>query len=446
MTGLEAGMYSRGAVNEPIRNGDVGHMALYRESVSGDRYHQSMSDDEDALPIEDGSGDATAGEGNGARRKRISRLFPALSFKEALFIAQSIQTHGAGQPIRRLTLFESLDRSPDSGPTRKLITASAQYKLTTGGYSAETLTLTQDGAIASSPTAAPRAQLDARLRLAISGIPPFKFIQEKYQGNRLPTVEVLRDAAREAGVDRSQTPECVEIFLANARDLGLVRNIGGSEHLISFEAALEKVTVDGVGGTEDEPSQEEMGLASSIAVVPPLRVSKPRTSTGGDLSDVCFVISPIGGPESVERKHADLVLSSLIEPALAELGLRAVRADGISKPGLITGQVMDHVARAKLVIADLSFGNPNVYYELALRHATKKPVVQIIRSADRLPFDVGQYRTVQVDMTDIYTLVPQLELHRQEITRQCRSAIEEGQAADSPLSQFYPSFWGEIAQ
>ena len=60
-----------------------------------------------------------------------------------------------------------------------------------------------------------------------------------------------------------------------------------------------------------------------------------------------------------------------------------------------------------MVIADLSFGNPNVYYELALRHALRRPVVQITRSSDPIPFDVGQFRTVVVDMTDIYSFVPQ---------------------------------------
>jgi hypothetical protein len=65
---------------------------------------------------------------------------------------------------------------------------------------------------------------------------------------------------------------------------------------------------------------------------------------------------------------------------------------------MITGQVIDHVSRAKLVIADLSFANPNVYYELALRHATRKPIVQVIRTSDRLPFNVGQFRTVTIGM------------------------------------------------
>jgi hypothetical protein len=67
------------------------------------------------------------------------------------------------------------------------------------------------------------------------------------------------------------------------------------------------------------------------------------------------------------------------------------------------------------VIADLSFGNPNVYYELALRHACRKPVLQIIRFTDHLPFDAGQFRTVTLDMTDIYSLVPQIDSYRAEI-------------------------------
>lgn len=173
--------------------------------------------------------------------------------------------------------------------------------------------------------------------------------------------------------------------------------------------------------------------------VPPV-VRAPKSQGGrkagsisGSLDDVCFVISPIGNNDSEERKHANLVLGSLIEPALESLNLRAIRADKISKPGLITGQVLDHLTRAKIVIADLSFGNPNVYYELALRQALRKPLVQITRASDSLPFDVGQFRTVVIDMTDIYTLVPALELHRQEIARQCRAALEDGEVVESPI-------------
>jgi hypothetical protein len=138
-------------------------------------------------------------------------------------------------------------------------------------------------------------------------------------------------------------------------------------------------------------------------------------------------------------------MGSLIEPAIAELNLRLVRADQISAPGLITTQIIDHILNAPLVIADLSYGNPNVFYELALRHASRKPVVQIIRSSDKLPFDVNQSRTVQIDMTNIFTLVPQLEVIKAEIKRQCNAAISTGSPAETPLSLFYPAFWNNIA-
>jgi hypothetical protein len=165
-----------------------------------------------------------------------------------------------------------------------------------------------------------------------------------------------------------------------------------------------------------------------------------------DLSDVCFLITPIGGEGTDQRKHADLVLGSLLEPALDTVKLRLVRADRIAKPGMITAQVIDHIVRSPLVIADLSFGNANVYYELALRHACRRPVVQIIRSSDHLPFDVGQFRTIVMDMTDLFSLVPQMDSYRAEIARQCRAALDEAGPFDSPLSVFYPGFWNQFGQ
>jgi hypothetical protein len=402
---------------------------------------------------QNGSGPATATVAP-TRSRRQRRPFPQTSFEEALVLGRAIQEHGAGQPIRRLTLFEALKRSPDSGPTRKLITASNQYGITKGAYNAETLSLTPLGATASDPTAAPGTQLAAKAELAIIGIPPFKAIYEQYRDSRVPAPAVLRDAAKAADIPDDEADECVETFLANARDLNLIRNIGGSEHLIAIEAAVDEAAAKGGQGPAKPirpiVATDTATVTDSVVVV---KASEPRRSdvrdslaaVTTDLDKVCFVLSPIGEEGSEYRKHADLVLSSLIEPALAQLDLKAVRADKISVPGMITGQIMEHISRAKLVIADLSYGNPNVYYELALRHAVRKPFVQLIRTADKLPFDVGQYRTVTIDMTDIYTLVPQLDLHRQEIARQSRAAIADGALNESPISRFYPSYWAQIS-
>lgn len=136
------------------------------------------------------------------KRTRVVRTFPASSFMEALPLAEAIQRFGAGQKIRRLTLFDNLGRSPDSGSSK-----------------------------------------------------------------------------------------------------GAARRMGGT------------------------------GSTSPAQVL----------AEASDLSKVCFLISPIGSDGSDQRKHANLVLGSLVEPALDALGLRLVRADKISKPGLITAQVMSSI-------------------------------------------------------------------------------------------------------
>jgi|GEM_PF-651639 hypothetical protein len=115
----------------------------------------------------------------------------------------------------------------------------------------------------------------------------------------------------------------------------------------------------------------------------------------------CFVISPIGEAESETRKRSDQVLRHIIRPAVEECGYKAVRADEIDKPGIITSQVIQHVVSDPLVIADLSETNPNVFYELAIRHAIKKPLVQIIQKGERIPFDIAGTRTIHFDHRDL---------------------------------------------
>jgi hypothetical protein len=115
----------------------------------------------------------------------------------------------------------------------------------------------------------------------------------------------------------------------------------------------------------------------------------------------CFVISPIGEPGSEIRKRADQILRHVVEPAVSSCGFDAIRADNISEPGLITSQVIQHIVEDPLVIADLTGSNPNVFYELAIRHAIRKPLVQLIQKGEKIPFDVAGMRTVPVDHKDL---------------------------------------------
>jgi hypothetical protein len=148
------------------------------------------------------------------------------------------------------------------------------------------------------------------------------------------------------------------------------------------------------------------------------------------MSKMCFVIAPIGDKDSDTRRRSDTVLRHIIVPAATECGYEAVRADQIAEPGIITTQVIQHVVDAPLVIADLTGWNPNVFYELAIRHALQAPLIQMIRLGDPLPFDVAGMRTIEVDEHSLDSAAEA----RAEIVRYIRSVEARGGVIDNPIS------------
>ncbi len=360
-----------------------------------------------------------------ARKPRTERKFPALIFEEALEIAEGIQKYAAGQRVRRLTLFEKLNKDPDSNEARRLVTASGQYGLTKGGYQAEFLELTPEGDEATSEVIAPAKKLQARFDLAIQKHAPFAFLYQKLKGNRMPAKEVLADYLSEANVEESEKLECIDKFTLNAKFLGLLKTIAGSERIIPIEQALEEL------------SSAPAARAETKKVGAPLAAT--NESATADFAKICFYISPIGEEDSEDRRHADFLMEYIIKPAAAEFGLTVVRADQMGKPGMIGKQVIEHILKARLVIADLSFHNPNVFYELCLRHATRLPTVQVKREVDKIPFDLNQYRTVSIETRDPYTLTPKIQTYTAEVANQVRRALDDSESSDNPISLYYPS-------
>jgi hypothetical protein len=117
-----------------------------------------------------------------------------------------------------------------------------------------------------------------------------------------------------------------------------------------------------------------------------------------DRVKTCFIIAPIGEPNTDLRRRSDQVRRHIIEPVAGEIfKYECLRADDLPQPGLITSQVISHLVEDELVIADLSDWNPNVFYELAIRQAFNKPVVQLLHTGQGLPFDVAQIRTIFYD-------------------------------------------------
>ncbi len=122
--------------------------------------------------------------------------------------------------------------------------------------------------------------------------------------------------------------------------------------------------------------------------------SKPLLKT-------CFVLAPIDESGSPTRERSDAILNYVIRPVCHELGYSAIRADEFDQPGSITKTIIIKLVNSDLVIADLTDHNPNVFYELAVRHMTGKPLVQLIKDNERIPFDVQDINTIKINTQDI---------------------------------------------
>lgn len=109
----------------------------------------------------------------------------------------------------------------------------------------------------------------------------------------------------------------------------------------------------------------------------------------------CFIITPIGEEGSEIRRKADGVIETAIKPLLEKFKFTdVVAAHHIAAPGSINNQVLSRVVNDDLVIANLTGLNANVMYELAVRHATMKPIIHICDKNTSLPFDIKDQRTI----------------------------------------------------
>ncbi len=145
--------------------------------------------------------------------------------------------------------------------------------------------------------------------------------------------------------------------------------------------------------------------------------------------ETCFVISPIDAPDSEVRRRSDIVFNDIISPAAEENELQAIRADQISEPGNITTQVIQHILNDKLVVADLTDRNANVFYEYALRHAFRKPVLQLLVAGQEPPFNLLGIRTIA------YSLDLQGGTRaRNEVSKQMRVVLKKGYRVNSPVT------------
>lgn len=111
----------------------------------------------------------------------------------------------------------------------------------------------------------------------------------------------------------------------------------------------------------------------------------------------CFVIMPYGRRKDTDGNEIDFdhVYKNLIERAIESAGFVSVRCDEIQGAGSIQRDMFEHIARDELAVVDISTLNPNVFYELGVRHALRPSVTVLIKNrASTVPFNISSERVI----------------------------------------------------
>jgi hypothetical protein len=113
----------------------------------------------------------------------------------------------------------------------------------------------------------------------------------------------------------------------------------------------------------------------------------------------CFVVMPTGHTPSA-RKWFRGWYEVVIEPVVKDLEYEPILATAVDEPNAINDEIRTHLTFDSMVVVDLAgesavdLPNPNVMYELGIRHALDKPVVIMAWEGQDLPFDISNQRAL----------------------------------------------------
>ncbi len=137
---------------------------------------------------------------------------------------------------------------------------------------------------------------------------------------------------------------------------------------------------------------------------------------------VCFVIMPFSDPEGYEKGHFKKIYEQIFKPAIEDAGYTAFRMDENSESTLIQAKIYNHLINEPMVLCDLSSKNPNVLYELGIRHAYDKPVVLVQEEGQSHIFDIAGLTTVSYRKNRLYDEVVQDQKNIAEAIKQTANA------------------------
>ena len=307
-----------------------------------------------------------------AKSKGKPWTFPKNTLEEAISVAKAIEEKNAGNPMRAPELAKAVGyRQPSDWRFLDLLRSANQYGLVSGSGANATISMTklgQDVVAPSSPT-----QRSEALLQAFRSVKDFEEVEKFYKGKRIPEDEFfLNTLTRDFRIPRDRVEQFAAAFTKNL------------EFLKAFSA--------GAGKSDQVPESEPpRPSATPAARVPsPEMPKEPRTR---EFLDTCFVMMPFG--QWFDRYYQEIYI-----PGIKDAGFEPIRADELFSTGSVVEQIWEQISKAKILLADLTGKNPNVFYELGLAHAAVKPVVFAASQVDDVPFDLRHLRVIIYDVRE----------------------------------------------
>ena len=308
-----------------------------------------------------------AGKGVGPSRLAAQAAqqakYPRHAVEKALRIPKAIIDQNAGKPTTTAQAAKYTTGGSANGPFKVEVSSSKKY-----GF-----LRSEGGSLVPEERARrilyPQSETDrlSGFREAVLAAPDIGAVYSHYRGESLPDTEFLNNTLRDSfNIPGDKLSEFVEIFYECMRSAQLLDETGDRPRLIDV-------------GRDDS--------VKPVAVPGPARAAVAAGTT-------CFVMQPFAG-------HLGTYYDLIFKPAIDKAGLTAMRADDDI---FATGKIMDQVSRgireAAVLVAELTSKNPNVFYELGLAHALRKPVVLVSSNEDDVPFDLRHIRVILYDQTD----------------------------------------------
>ncbi|QOY63877.1 hypothetical protein INQ40_00655 [Lysobacter sp. H21R4] len=209
------------------------------------------------------------------------------------------------------------------------------------------------------------------IRDAVLSSPIISDVYGHYRGEYMPESQFFHNALTDTfGVPADKVDEFQDVFLESLRSAELIAETDGKFRLLDVASSHDK-----------QPGNTATFKKLDKAV---------KVESG----DSCFVMMPFASPLGD-------YYSKVYKPAIEKAGLRPVRADAeIFATGKIMDQIWSGIHAAKVLVAELTSRNPNVFYELDLAHALEKPVVLICGNEMDVPFDLKHIRVIYYDTSD----------------------------------------------